>query len=39
MAIADKALATIATAHPHWVNIARLIPQGEFYRYVESPGV
>ncbi|WOO77032.1 Translin [Vanrija pseudolonga] len=32
-AIATKALETIATAHPHWVAIAALIPKGEFYRY------
>lgn len=33
-AIANKALETIAGAHAHWVNIAALIPKGEFYRYV-----
>ncbi|BEI86224.1 hypothetical protein CcaverHIS002_0605110 [Cutaneotrichosporon cavernicola] len=32
-AIATKALETIAGAHAHWVNIAGLIPKGEFYRY------
>jgi hypothetical protein len=31
-AIATKALETIAGAHSHWVNIASLIPKGEFYR-------
>ncbi|BEJ17530.1 hypothetical protein CspHIS471_0609310 [Cutaneotrichosporon sp. HIS471] len=32
-AIGTKALETIAGAHAHWVNIAGLIPKGEFYRY------
>ncbi|RSH88547.1 uncharacterized protein EHS24_001092 [Apiotrichum porosum] len=32
-AIANKALEIVATAHPTWVEIAKLIPKGEFFRY------
>lgn len=31
-AIANKALEIVATAHPTWVEIAKLIPKGEFFR-------
>lgn len=37
-AIAKKALEIAATAHPIWVDIAKLIPKGEFFRYVSQHG-
>jgi hypothetical protein len=31
-AICQKSLDGIANAHPHWIEVAKIVPKGEYYR-------